>query len=273
MKKLALAFACLVSVAFFASCKPEITNPEPSIAIMTGEDFVYDGQTIDLNTNYKIGFRAASNSQTQKELSTLRIALKVTDLDDNVNYAKDTVYNVSGTEYVFQQGLSFDATNHRELVFKAEITATITDVDGKMNSTSVKLNVNQPEQQLEPKDFDWYRLGNTQTGLEEFGLYWERNAKSPFAQIKPLEGVTLYKFETSVWEATTTDIQKAALFSDAALTVSVYNNVDVNANATYDDVIGTRMEDGTLHLINVKSCTIGDQVAQGRPIHILGKAK
>ena len=52
MKKLALALVCLVSVAFFASCDPEITNPEPTIAVITGENYVYDGQTIDVNTDY-----------------------------------------------------------------------------------------------------------------------------------------------------------------------------------------------------------------------------
>ena len=64
MKKLALALMCLVSVAFFASCNKPVANPEPSIAAKTGENYVYDGQTVDLGQNYTLGFVAASNSQT-----------------------------------------------------------------------------------------------------------------------------------------------------------------------------------------------------------------
>lgn len=271
MKKLALALVCLVSVAFFASCDPEITNPEPSIALITGENYVYDGQTIDVNTDYLFGVRAASNSQTGKELASFKMELKIMDMYDQVEYTQDTTYAISGTEYVYQDTLGF--TYNRELVGKVEITATAIDADGKSCHVTIKLNVNQPAQPLEVKDFEWYRLGNTQTGLEEYGLFWERNAKSPYAQIKPLNGVTLYKFDSSVWAATTTDVQKAALFSDSNFVVSVYNNVDVNANGDYDDVIGTRMENGTMHLINVKKCTIDAQQTQGRPIHITGQSK
>ena len=271
MKKLALALVCLVSVAFFASCDPEITNPEPTIAVITGENYVYDGQTIDVNTDYLFGVRAASNSQTGKELASFKLNLKIMDLEDNVEYNHDTTFAISGTEYVYQDTVGFTYT--RELVGKAEITATAIDVDGKSCHVTIKLNVNQPAQTLEVKNFEWYRLGNTQTGLEEYGLFWERNAKSPFAQIKPLSNVTLYKFDSSVWAATTTDVQKAALFSDSNFVVSVYNNVDVNVNGTYDDVIGTRMEDGTLHLIHVTNCTIDAQQTQGRPIHITGQSK
>lgn len=271
MKKLALALVCLISVAFFASCDPEITNPEPSIALVTGENYVYDGQTIDVNTDYLYGVRAASNSQTGKELASFKLELNILDLEDNVQYTQDTTYAISGTEYVYQDTLGFTYT--RDLIGKVQITATAIDVDGKSCHVTIMLNVNQPAQELEAQDFEWYRLGNTQTGLEEYGLYWERNAKSPFAQIKPLDGVALYKFDSSVWEATTTDLEKAALFSDASFVVSVYNNVDVNANGDYDDVIGTLLDDGTLYLIHVTRCVIDAQQTQGRPIHIYGQSK
>ena len=275
MKKLALALMCLVSVAFFASCTKTVEHPEPSIAIMTGENFVYDGQTVDLGTTYSIGFRAASNAETQKELAKFNLKASLYEMDGTLIVSNDTTIVVSGTEYVFQNNdLTFNYTSTREeLVGKAIFTATITDVDGKINSATINLNINQPEEPLAVGDFDWYRLGNTQTGLEEYGLYWERNAKSPFAQIKPVQGVVLYKFDSSVWNEVVYESQKAAKFADGATTAAMYNNVDVNANALYDDVIGTRMPDGTLHLLHVTSCVIGAQQTAGRPIHIYGQAK
>ena len=272
MKKLALALLCCASVAFMASCVKTIDNPEPSIAIMTGENFVHDGQTINVGTNYIYGVRVASNSQTMKELATLKLSASMTDMN-NVEYdSSDTTIIISGTEYIYEETISLDTRD--ELIGKVIITATVTDVDGKTNTLVTHLTVNNPEEPLTEVDFEWYRCGNEQTGLEEYGLYWYRNAKSPFAEIKPLDGVLLYKFnDSSVWDEIEYESQKAALFSDGAVTATMYNNVDVNQNATYDDVIGTRTTDGKLHLIHVEMCRIGTGTPAGTPITIYGKAK
>lgn len=105
-------------------------------------------------------------------------------------------------------------------------------------------------------DFEWYRQGTTQTGLDYYGLYWEKNTKYVHAHIKPLDGVTLYSFDSSAWNTTITDDDKVILFSNSTNTIEVYNNVCVDYfNSFYDDVIGTKMADGTLHLIHVTSCT------------------
>ena len=274
MKKLALALACLVSVAFFASCTKPVENPEPAIAIMTGDNYVFDGQTINLDEDYLFGVRAASNSETMKELATFTLNTKILDMENNEVSNEDTTYTISGSEYVYEETLRYTLSAKDELVGKVAITATVTDVDNKTNSLTVILTLNQTQEPLAVTDFDWYRLANVeQSGLEEFGLYWYQNAKSPFAQIKPLEGVVLYKFESSVWENVIYEDQKVAAFSDGATTASMYNNVDVNQNGLYDDVIGTRMPDGTLHLLHVTSCVIGAQQTAGRPIHIYGQAK
>ena len=68
MKKLALALVCFASVAFFASCQQEITNPEPTISVITDEGFVKNGDVIDVEQTIVYGFQMASNSQPKKEL-------------------------------------------------------------------------------------------------------------------------------------------------------------------------------------------------------------
>ena len=252
MKKFALALACLVSVAFFASCTEEIANPEPSIAVKTGENYVYDGQTIDLNTNYLIGFYAASNSKTQKELSSFQIVAKVMDLDDEVYYTEDTIINVGGTEYTYEEALNFGT---RELVGKVEFTATITDVDGKLNSTTVTLNVNQPAQPLIARTFTWNRHGGEDgTGLDEFGLKWTRNlSKAIYAVIEPVEGAILYKFDPSVWDATTTDVELATLFSEATpADPQQWKEFNVAGAMTQDfDVVLGTVYNGEFHLMHI----------------------
>ena len=276
MKKLALALVCLVSVAFFASCNEPVANPEPSIAVMTGENYIYDGQTIDLYKDYNLGFRVASNSQTQKELASFRLETKSyngTTEDVRPEVIGDTTITISGTEFVYETIERFELAKSG-IIGKVEYVATVFDKDNNMNTTTVTVNLNQAEDLLPEADFEWFRQGNEQHGLEEYGLYWERNAKSPFAEIKPLPGVILYKFaDSNVWNEVLFLSQKEAVFSDGAVTASMYNNVDVNQNGTYNDVIGTRMADGTYHLIRVEMCRIGAYTPQGTPITIFGKAK
>lgn len=245
---------------------------DPSISIIQEDGYIRDGDILDLDVEYQFGFRMVSNSQTMRELAYFKLEFRNLELDNTEVYSEEMAFvNISGYEYVYQDVLSFTM---RELVGKASFTGTVTDVGGNSASSTFYVYINQPDAPLIVSDFEWYRLGNTQTGLEEFGLYWAYNAKSPFAQIKPLEGVVLYEFETSVWDEVVTELQKAALFSECTTTISVYNNVDVNLqNGTYDDVIGTRMPDGTLHLLHVTYCWIGALEASGRPIYIYGQAK
>ena len=262
MKKLALALVCFASVAFIASCTPEITNPEPSIAVKTGENYVYDGQTVDIGQNYTLGFRAASNSQTMKELATFKLNVKFTTLDDTETKSYDSIINVSGTEYTFEQVLNFGLTNNeesRELVAKAIFTATITDVDGKMNSTTINLNINQPAQPLVARAFTWNRHGGDDaTGLDEFGLKWERNlSKAIYAVIEPVDGAILYKFDPSVWNTTTTDVEKASLFSEATpADPQQWKEFNVAGATTqeFDVVLGTVYK-GEYHLMHITKGT------------------
>jgi hypothetical protein len=281
MKKLALALVCLVSVAFFASCDPEITNPEPTIALITGENYVYDGQTIDVNTDYLFGVRAASNSQTGKELASFKLDLKILDMEDNVEYTQDTTYAISGTEYVYQDTLGFTYT--RELVGKVEITATAIDADGKSCHVTIKLNVNQPAQNLEVKDITWTRKGsnlqgNTQAEMAAAGLQWI--ARDAFhANIRPLSNCTLYVIENdlSSFENVVTNLDKAACFANLQETgrpVDEYRNVSVavTGDKTYNDILAVVDAQGNTHLVligvaNVQTGSFGVQTT------ITGKVK
>ena len=263
MKKLALALMCLVSVAFFASCTQPVDNPEPTIQVCTDAGYVQDGATVDLDTDVVFGFVMASNTQTNKELANLLVTI------DDHQWAN---VPLNRTQYTYTDTIVY-TMNREDIVGTSKITAVLTDVAGQTATAEINLNINEPSEPLIAHIFEWFRLGNTQTGLEEFGLYWEKNIKDTHAQIKPLEGVTLYTFDSSVWEATTTDVQKVAIFSDGATEISVYNNVSTTAGNDYNDVIGTKMADGTLHLIHVTKCVIDAYQDQGYPIHITGEAK
>jgi len=274
MKKLALALVCLVSVAFFASCDPEITNPEPSIAVMTGENYIYDGQTIDLGAAYQMGFRAASNSQTLKELASFNLVTKIYDMNDQEYYSEDTTIVISGTEYVYEETIGF----RRDIISKVTFTATVADVDGKVKSAVINLLVNQPAQPLEVTGITWVRRGSNSLNAEEMaanGLYWD--SRDPYhVNIKPLTNCTLYVDLNNVeaYNAVTTDVEKAAYFAglEASTPVTEYRNISTSASGEYNDILAVIDAQGAMHLIlfekaDVETGTFGTQTT------IYGKVK
>ena len=278
MKKLALALMCFASVAFMASCVKTIEHPEPSIAVMTGEDYVYDCQTVDLNVNYKVGFHAASNSQTQKELASFNLAASLYELDGTLIESRDSTYVISGTEYDHQEGLNFNFTNTRDLVGKVSITGTVTDVDGKRNAVTINLNINQPAITLEIEPINWVKTGHNVQDLSAYGLVWkETNYKSPFTHIIPAEGSTLYLIENGdeVFNSIVTDIDLNNKFAELAETgrpIDDYKNIDCNASANYHDLLIVKEANGKLHAININRADITTPSA-GTRITITGKAK
>lgn len=278
MKKLALALVCLVSVAFFASCTKPVDNPEPSIAVMTGENYVYDGQTIDLNSEYNFGIRVASNSQTMKELATFTLSGKIFGMDDVEVYAEDTTFAISGTEYVYQEVLSY-TMGSKELVGKVAITATVADVDGKTNSVTVNLTVNQPALELVVEDINWVKTGHNAQDLSEYGLFWkETNYKSPFTHITPADGCTLYLVEDAeqVFASIVTDFDLANKYAELTETsrpINDYGKIDCNASANYTDLLITKDADDILHAIYITRAEITTPSGLGTRITITGKAK
>ena len=279
MKKLALALVCFASVAFMASCVKTIEHPEPSIAVMTGEDYVYDCQTVDLNVNYKVGFHAASNSQTQKELASFNLAASLYELDGTLIESRDSTYVISGTEYDHQEGLNFNFTNTRDLVGKVSITGTVTDVDGKRNAVTINLNINQPAITLEIEPINWVKTGHNVQDLSAYGLIWkETNYKSPFTHILPAEGSTLYLIENgdADFNNIVTDVDLNNYYIQLAETgrpIDDYKNVDCNpASRDYHDLLIVKEANGKLHAINITHADVTNPSA-GTRITITGKAK
>ena len=219
MKKLALALVCLFSVAFFASCDPDITNPEPSIQILQEEGYLQDNDVVDLGTDYLFGFVVASNPQTNKDLASLVV---------NVGDTQWANVDLTGLkEYTHRDTVAWTLT--REIIGTDVITAVVTDVDGNTATATINVSVNEPAIPLEAADFTWNRHGGAAaTGLDEFGLEWNSNAKEIYAVITPAEGAQLYKFDPEVWENTTTSVQKAALFSETP-TISQFKEISCTA--------------------------------------------
>ena len=268
MKKLALALVCLIGVAFFTSCDPKVENPEPSIAVLTGDNYLYDGQVIDLGVDYLFGFRVASNPETQKELAKLNVVCGETVLCDSV---------ISGTEFVYEDMIYFVA---KEIIGEAEITATVTDVAGEINTASIKLSINQ-ENNLIASPFSWIRKGanlqgDTENEMAALGLQWTGSYKEIFATMKPLENCKLYALiDSDVFANITTETEKAAFFSrlvENTIPDESYRNITTAVSKDYNDVLAVVDANGEQHLIHIVRADI-ETGSYGTQITVTGEVK
>ena len=263
MKKLAMALACLVSVAFFASCTQE--TPNPTISVATQEGFIQNNDVVDVPSVKKFGFNVAAELNG-KDLTKLYVT--VSDGDTTMTWADLDLTALAATRsYAYVDTLEL----RRDIIGHVNINAVVTDAAGKTATASIAFDVNEPAQTLEAKDFTWYRHGaNTAEGnLADLGLQWAGNSKESFVILKPLTGATLYGFTSEDWGATTTDVEKAALFSDGMnVVMDEFRGVSAWSDKDYDFVIGT-VYNGEYHLIHI---THGD-VESKTDITITGQYK
>ena len=267
MKKLALALVCLFSVAFFASCEPEVENPEPTIAFSTEEGYVSASQEMEWNTPFTIAFDMAANKETGKNLSTFDLTIT----NSTTTFTCEPVdLQAQPTAFVPFQW-DYETMN---TVDTYTIKGTVTDEAGK--TASVEMVITFVENNIEPADFTFTRVGgNPGEGLEPFGLKWNRNAKEIFATIEPLEGVLLYTFTAEDWNNVNTINEKAAFFANAQETTfasSNFRGVSCERSQDYDFVIGTIQPDGTTSLLHITRGDVTTSTA-GTTIVINGQAK
>lgn len=262
MKKVFLALVCFASVAFFASCGGE-TDKNPTISLSA------DKTTIDSPDVVTFTIKADANATSKKDL--VSVSVNVTNNDQLVY---DTIYTATGL--TFEQELKLELNNPTTEAVVFEVTATVNDAAALNAAKTVEITVNPAAATpLEPKAFTWNRRGsNDATGLAEFGLEWNGNyAKAIYATITPAAGVTMYSFESSVFEAVTTETEKAAAFENATVIQQWKEfNVAGATTQTFNTVIGTKTADGEFHLIHITngSYTSG---SYGVDVTITGMAK
>lgn len=265
MKKLAMALACLVSVAFFASCTQE--TPNPTISVATQEGFIQNNDVVDVPSTCVFGFNVAAELNG-KDLTKLYVT--VSDGDTTMTWADLDLTALAATRsYAYVDTLEL----RRDIIGHVNINAVVTDAAGKTATASIGFDVNEPAQPLIARTFEWRRdNGADGTGLESFGLEWKtNNSKETYAVIKPLNGAVLYRFENSeVWTNTNTDVEKAALFSELGEGIAQFKEISTTAaNKDYDIVIGT-IYNGENHLIHITHSTAYER---GWHFTITGEAK
>jgi len=237
-----IGYSSVLSITTLCECPP-------SISVLLEDGYLQDGSILnEMNTEYRFGFYMSSNSETQQPLASLHIKCN--------QYDWDWVSLDGLTEYTYFGSISFPS---RSIIEESEFMAIVMDNNGKVDTASFTVGIDETLS-LDNAEFIWIRQGLQSTGLEAFGLYWDSN-RGPYwdvhAQIMPLEGVRLYWFNSSVWNETNTEMSKFVLFLEAE-EIMVYGNVSVMSSNNYDDVIGTKMPDGTCHLLHITRCDVSN---------------
>ena len=249
MKKLALALVCMFSVAFFASCTKTVEHPEPSIAVLTGDDCVYGTVnnpqiiSIDDETNWKFGFHVEANSETKKQLASLSVKYDyvyegmASDTTIVIDLTGETSYDF--TDYVFVQEDRGTIT-----LLKATITATVTDADNHTNTAAIAYEIEMEEEELPIDLIEWKREGTNVVDADDmayYGLKWYDNHKEAFATIKPLnDDVILYLCDGAKFNDIEYNSDKEIFFSNLAETatpIEEYRNVSAWQSGDYTDML------------------------------------
>ena len=285
MKKLALALLCLVSVAFFASCEKTVEHPEPSIAILTGDNYltgtVDQPTVIDANDetalNLKYGFHVESNAETKKELASLKLTWELT--DDEGTETFDTIIDITGkTSYDFEDYL-FEQRGTITLM-DGTITAVVTDADNQTNTATITFTIEMEEEELPIELIEWVRKGadlqgNTEEEMAALGLKWTGSYKEVFATIEPLnDDVVMYLCDGDDFDNIQYLDELYAYFTDLAETaepILKYRNITTNNSEDYNDMLAIIYGE-ELNLVRINHAEI-ETGTYGTQITISGEVK
>ena len=287
MKKLALALVCMFSVAFFASCTKTIEHPEPTIAILAGDNYIAgtvdQPMVIDANDANAVGlmygFHVESNAETQKELASLKITWDYTYYDEGEEtYTYDTIIDLTGkTSYDYSDYL-FEQDRAIITLMDGKITAVVTDADNQTNTAAVAFTIEMDEEPLPIGLIEWVRKGNNVLSADEmaeYGLEWDRTFKAPFATIKPLDGAIMYVCDGDDFDDIEYWSDKNAYFTnlvaEGATPAENYRNIDANEDSSYNDMLAVVYGD-ELFLIHITYADI-ETGTYGTQITIKGAAK
>ena len=241
-----------VSKSLQVQLQKTIIEGKPSIAIMTGDNFItgtIDQPTvIDANDenalSLKYGFHVDSSAETMKELANLKLTWDFTYyVDGEETYTYDTIIDLTGmTSYDFSDYLFEQEKN--VILVDGTITAVVTDVDNQTDTAAIAFTIEMVETPLMTSIFEWVRRGNMVLNEEEmasYGLKWTGSYKEVFATIEPLnDDVILYLCDGDDFydiEYMNDKYTYFTILAETATPIEKYRNISAQNSADYNDML------------------------------------
>lgn len=140
MKKLFFGLACVIGLMFFASCTQEVIDDlmsqKPTVEFVAEEGYISGNTGMYLGDTLKFKVKVAPNSGSEAALS--HFDFSVTDLSGDTYYNDNPEIEKPSEENLFEYKLS---PNYPSTFV---VTASITDVNGKVNLIKVVVDYVQP---------------------------------------------------------------------------------------------------------------------------------
>lgn len=252
-----------VGVSYGSEIVFTTVSDKPSISVIEEEGFVRNGDTLEFGAEYRFGFFATSNVVTQADLASLSISI------GEENWKNIDLYGL--TSYSYTDTLMFSL---KGIIGEKTITAVVTDLDGNSNEALINVSINLNSHPLVANAMEWTIQNGYSNGFDEQGLYLA-GIFNGCAQIMPLEGVSLFVFDSGDWSNIFTDADKILYFMNAihdCIPQSVYNIISVEETSVYDELIGTIAPDGSCQLIHITRCSVSSGEGSNF-ISIVGETK
>lgn len=263
MKNFKIAMILVAAVAFFCSCG----DPEaPTISFVDADGL--NEMTFDL-TNASADVKITLTTSDSKGITNISVTRTMYDANNNeigdaVEYGPKAADYEGKTDFsgVITETLAkADVKDAVKIVYEA-VVVNKKEVEAKATYT---VNVVAPA--FTEATFEWKRVGAANaTGLDAFGLKWTGNAKTVYAQIKPIDN------NTKLYSLAAADYDKAIADINFGAEQTVYAGVQCDRGADYNDVIAT-VYNGKTYVINVKKSTITSDATTGTTITITGNVK
>ena len=140
MKKLFFGLACVIGLMFFASCTQEVIDDlmsqKPTIEFVAEEGYISGNTGMYLGNEMNFKVKVAPNSGSEAALS--HFDFSVTDLSGDTYYNDNPEITKPNEENIFEYNL---IPNYPSTFV---VTASITDVNGKVNLIKVVVDYVQP---------------------------------------------------------------------------------------------------------------------------------
>ncbi len=261
MKNFKIVMILVAAVAMFCSCG----DPEaPTASILDANGM--NEMTFDL-ANASVDVKATLTANDAKGLKSITLTRTSYDANNEVlgTPAEYDVKDYEGkTEYTAELSETLakaDVEGAAKVVYEAVVT------NQKDVQVTVAYTVNVVAPAFTEATFEWKRVGAANaTGLDAFGLKWTGNAKTVYAQIKPIDN------NTKLYSLAAADYDKAIADINFGAEQTVYAGVQCDRGADYNDVIAT-VYNGKTYVINVKKSTITSDATTGTTITITGNVK
>lgn len=141
MKKLTIAFVCLIGMMFFASCDPEVfgdlLEQKPNIAFVEEEGYAMNNSTVYTGTELRFKIKATPNETSGSPLKTFLFVIN----DGNGNIIHQDSQDITGSG---AEGVELIEVFVPKMATTLEITATVTDEVGKKNTAAIVITTIAP---------------------------------------------------------------------------------------------------------------------------------